>query len=219
VFDGVDLGGADATGAVLDADTRKAFERAGNASVKLREMEVSLDEAVAEHARWITSHGASGKRLDLSGFDLTNCNFDGKDLSGAVLRNVVANRATFRGALMVLTDFAAANMAGADLSDADLRAVTFKRAFLADAKLVDANLQPVRLGGAEGQVMSANFERARLWRADLSRALLRKAQLGYADFSDAILKGADLREAILEKTSFERADTTGMLSDEIPSGR
>jgi uncharacterized protein YjbI with pentapeptide repeats len=110
-------------------------------------------------------------------------------------------------------------MAGADLSDADLRAVTFKRAFLADAKLVDANLQPVRLGGAEGQVMSANFERARLWRADLSRALLRKAQLGYADFSDAILKGADLREAILEKTSFERADTTGMLSDENPSGR
>jgi uncharacterized protein YjbI with pentapeptide repeats len=87
-----------------------------------------FEDKLASHLEWVESHGAIGKRADLSGVEL-----EGSDLISVNLR---------------FADLHDANLKSADLLLADLRDACLVRADLDEACLVGANLEGANLEGA-----------------------------------------------------------------------
>lgn len=104
--------------------------------------------------------------------------YQGADLTGAVLRDASFSRAKLAGATLARTEgqdarFTSADLAGADLTGAVLRGADFTRAALGRTNLARADLR-----------------QARFFRADLRGADLTGAELAGADLSGALLDGA-----------------------------
>ncbi|RAU23121.1 hypothetical protein CU669_02855 [Paramagnetospirillum kuznetsovii] len=138
---------------------------------------LDLSAVVAEHAQWLQTSGAEGKRATFVGMDLA-----GADLSGALLPN-----ATFKEV----------DLSDACLADARLDGSDFRYAKMEATDLGGANLGVAALRHAKLRL--CNLEGAVLRGTDLSGATLTGARMAGADFKGAILIGADLREADLSK--------------------
>lgn len=156
----------------------EAMEQAGHTARKGRDVAaLDVSVVVADHAKWLESKGAEGRRATFTGMDLA-----GADLSGAVLAN-----ATFRQ-----VDLSDARLAEARLDASDFRHAVLSAADLAGADLGVAALRHARLD-------LSNLEGAVLRGSDLSGAVLAGARTAGADFKGANLMGADLREADLSR--------------------
>ncbi|ARJ64266.1 hypothetical protein WV31_00375 [Magnetospirillum sp. ME-1] len=156
----------------------EAMAQAGHKARKGRDVAaLDVSAVVAEHAQWLQSKGAEGKRATFTGMDLA-----GVDLSGAVLAN-----ATFRE-----VDLSDSCLAEARLDGSDFRYATLSAANLGGANLGVAALRHAKLN-------LSNLEGAVLRGTDLSGASLSGARTAGADFKGAVMMGADLRDADLSR--------------------
>jgi uncharacterized protein YjbI with pentapeptide repeats/DNA-binding NarL/FixJ family response regulator len=132
---------------------------------------------VADHAKWLETKGAEGKRANLESMDLAGC-----DVAGVVLAN-----GTFKSA-----DLSDARMCDSRFDGADFRYAVMEAADISGANLGVASLRHAKL-------RLANLNGANLRGADLSGAALAGAKLEGADFTGATLVGTDLADADLSK--------------------
>lgn len=157
-------------------DWEEAMAQAGHAARKGRDVAaLDVSAVVIEHAKWLQTKGAEGKRATFTGMDLA-----GVDLAGAILAN-----ATFRD-----VDLSDSCLAEARLDGSDFRYATLSAANLGGANLGVAALRHAKLN-------LSNLEGAVLRGTDLSGASLSGARTAGADFKGAIMMGADLRDADL----------------------
>ena len=125
-------------------------------------------------------------RADLSGCNLERTNLSGADLSGAVLKN----------SLMADADLNSCNLSAANLSGAAAPRVNF-----ASSDMAGSNMTGSLFGQAD--MTGANLNRADMTGADLSGANLKGAQ-GH----DMIATGAIIYESCLDEGDFSGADFT-----------
>lgn len=169
---------------------------------------------LAEHARWLSSGGAEGTRLDLSGADLQAADLAGANLAGAVLSSADLYRARLAGADLSGADLSAASLAGADLTGADLTGAYLRRADLTGATLVDARLR-------RASCLNTDFTGADLTGADFSRAYLVKAVATGATFEGTNWAEADVSrllvlDAVLDPTRVDGLrGTLGFATDRV----
>jgi uncharacterized protein YjbI with pentapeptide repeats/WD40 repeat protein len=160
-----------------------------------------LSATLAEHAEWIGSGGARGRRADLRGASLNRIN-----LTNAKLDDAVFDGAQLRGARLADASLRRAKLAGCELTFADLRAAHCEDAVLDGAKLTNAKLPNVVLTGAS--CSNADFVGA-----DLQNASLRGCRLANADLSESNLSGANLLGADLHGAKLETAG--GLTADQL----
>jgi len=149
----------------------------GKAAKPVAEAPAGLDvgQMLQDHALWVQSAAAQGKRAALEGEDLSCQSFTEAELSNAVLRRC---------------DLSGSDCTGARLQSADLR-----NAELIGCTLIDSNMALARLRHATFR--GCRFDRANLKGADLAGADLSEAKLGDADLTGANLLGARLAGADL----------------------
>lgn len=111
------------------------------------------------HHHWLQGKG-DGMRADLSNENLSDVNFEGRDLSHVSLANAKLSGAQLSGAKLVGADLTGADLSGADLSGCDLTSAS-----MADANLIGANLTSAILKGAD------------VWRANLARCIISPEEL------------------------------------------
>lgn len=173
---------------------------------KLEELGKSLAELLEEHTSWVATAGSTGRRLDLSGFDLRHVPL----LRNYSLTAVKAVGANFLRQNLESIEMQSALLDRADLRDtimrrADLRGTTLKNAMIARADLSEANLSPLHFVNEDGSKW--------LQRTNLSGSNLRYAVLRGTNLADAILMGVDLSYAVLIDCDLRRADLTGAILD------
>lgn len=138
---------------------QQALEESPPASAKeegpnLLDQEIST--LLARHKEWVESQGLVAQRLELS-----DLNFEGKDLVGITLRGAVLPKANFRRAELLLADLREAHLVQADFREANLLGVDFE----------GANLQGARFGASSG-LATRKLARADLLGAELPESLL-----------------------------------------------
>ena len=193
----VDLRGADHTGANLDSarvqkanlcgaklgatgptDVDLACVDLHEASVKIvtSRLPIDVERTLGDHALWVGSNGADGKRADLAGQDMGECDLTGAWLNGGRFTGCNFAGAMLRRAQLVLADFSGADLSGADLREADVKGTNFEGANLEDARLSFAKFGAVALTDSNGEVTGeywwTNFVGANLRGADLANASL-----------------------------------------------
>ncbi len=194
IMDGAEKQNMNITGCITEKDMGDKLENLGK----------TLPELLEEHTLWVSTAGARGRQLDLSGYDLRDildlrkfpltaikaieANFLNQNLQSAELQGGTFDRSDFRDCKML---------------DADLRGSSFKYAQFTRADLSDAQLCPLQFDNPDGS--------KRLQRVDLSGANLRYAVLRDVDLRDCILMGVDLTSAILSGCDLRRADLTGAI--------
>lgn len=149
---------------------------------------------------------------DFQGIDLSDAILIDVDLSDADLEDGNLSGADLSGAKLVDVDLTGARLVNAELSGADLRRADLTKANLTEASLRNANLYQAVLINAN--LNKADLSEASLESANLSCAILTRANLEDADLDDANLEDADLHNANLMDASFigsnlEDADLTG----------
>lgn len=224
-IEGVQLSGANLKSAILmGVDLQQIRDRNvvmvdvvtdDNAGVSVSQLREPLPKLVDKHKVWVETAGASGARLDLSGYDMREL----VTLKQAKLTAIKAERTQFfrmnlyqiemQSAILDKSDFRNCDMVEADLRASSMRAAKFNH-----ANLERANFAPLMFGEEGARRYSpcnlegAYFRYAELHGANLMSANLRGADLSYADLSEANLKGADLTGAILEGAIFDEANLT-----------
>lgn len=78
-----------------------------------------LDNIIAQHEKWVASHGKEGERADLSYVDLSDANLEGSNLQQAIFAGAKLNRANLRRTNLKWAVFFYANLNEADVSEAD----------------------------------------------------------------------------------------------------
>ncbi len=135
---------------------------------------------------------------DLRGADLTRANLEGADLSFAELDNA---------------NLIGANLKGAKLYFANARSAILNQADLRGALLNDINLEDALLGNIDGRGIWVHS--ARLGRAKLTQAKLKKAHFWLSDLTDTFLRDADLEGAKFFKTNLEGANFTNAILRDV----
>ncbi len=173
---------------------------------KLRDRVVAAIETDGDCAGWDLSDA------DLSGLDLSGGNFEGAlmaraDLTGAKLdganfEDAVLDHATLAGASLVKTNFTKASLFAAEgeelhFEETLLDGAAAMHGRFPRARFTDCTCVKTELIGAD--LVGASFERTTLDRADLSRAKLDDAVFVESSLVDTdISEGASVRRAKLE---------------------
>ena len=168
-------------------------------------VDADAEKMTREHVLAAYGAGASFANCDLSGLDLSLCNLQGADFSGAQMRETnlahsVLTNCNFTGSKLLGARLQGAHMEktvlhGADLSGAILVSTDLKYAQMADAVLDQADLSGACLYEVNGH--GALFTRVKMQDADL-----RKAQLTEADFSGALLDRSNFSESLMHQAVF-----------------
>ncbi|MCL4729881.1 MAG: DUF2169 domain-containing protein [Planctomycetes bacterium] len=141
--------------------------------------------------------------MDLSGADLTHCDFRNASLKAANLSGCKVEYANFGNA-----DLSGANLSGIkgqrpDFTRANAGGANFEKAEIPQAVFVQANLSSASLKAATAP--DTNF-----YEANAARLSAPGAALDGADFTQAKLDGADLAGAKLAKATLLRAGGQGL---------
>lgn len=129
-----------------------------------------LDEHVRLH-RLHLNNERGGKKLDLSGADLSNLNMRALPLCGAILNDTKLENTDLEGA-----DLEGAQLKRANLSSAHLSGALLRHANLHSAIFLHANLgKSFVYGGAN--LYGANLHNANFFRADMRDTCLTKTNL------------------------------------------
>lgn len=148
----------------------------------------------------------SGQKLDgmdLSGADLTYCDFRNASLKGANLSGCKIEYANFGNADLSGANFTGAKGQRPDFTSANAGGANLEKAETPEALFVQANLNTANLKGISAK--GANF-----YEANCARMAAPGAGLDEADFTRAKLDGADLSGARLAKATFLRAGGQGL---------
>jgi uncharacterized protein YjbI with pentapeptide repeats len=180
--------------------TEKSPQTSSGSPPLLEVTEEQLRDVLQEHARWVASRGAEGRRANfrrtnlcgraLSGVDLRGADLEGADLAGAELQ-----RAQFEALAMPLPGCADPAPEATHLQGANLQGANLEQANLRGANLQAANLR------------EANLEAARLWDSNLRDADLQ----GAVGLFPAQLGGADTSHARLPKSLLPLGGQTNVL--------
>jgi uncharacterized protein YjbI with pentapeptide repeats len=155
-----------------------------------------LADLLEWHLQFLDTKGASGRFLNLDGFDLRGA----QTLAGARLSLMQAHNAIFSGLDLTGAELQAARCKGGDFrkcrfDEADLRGICLAGAKLDGASLRKADLRPVRI--ASGPPIVTDLSYVRLRHANLCAAVLDGCDFTGADFSFSDLTGASIGEACL----------------------
>ena len=141
----------------------------------------------------------------VAGIDLRNADLSGTHLTGADLRGTVLVGANLRSSFLL-----GADLTRAALSDANLEGAYLQQATFYDTPFGNTNLSDAELEGANIQAYgNADFSRADLREANLSRASLYKLDGGGDRVIGSDFREADLSEADLSGADLRKADFTG----------
>ncbi len=179
------------------------------------ELAVGLEEMRDQHARFITSHGATGALLD-GGFDLRGSGSWARVcLTMARAVGAVFHRLDLSGAAMQAARCQGGDFRNCRLDAADMRGIGLEGARLNNASMRKVDLRALQMD--QGVRMAANLSNASLRNADLSGALLEGARLAGADLSFANLTevdfaGVDLAGATLVGCKLSRAQSAAVAS-------
>jgi uncharacterized protein YjbI with pentapeptide repeats len=169
---------------------------------------------------------ASFSGFDFEEGDLSDLDFSGRELVGALLQNANFQRASFAGADLTEAqlgdgDFTEACFDGANLTNADLTASTLVRASFEFADLTAAELSDAI--GPEADFAGATGEGIFFTGGDWKRGIFDGVNMTAANFSGAALAGASFRKAKLAKinlrdayggdVSFEQAEMHAIRGD------
>ena len=177
-----------------------------------------LKKILADHRKWLDSHGKNGGKAVLSnaalvGADLYAAQLSFSDLQGADLREAVLSEADMDDANLRRT-----NLAGAILDWASLDGAKLQHASLQGADLRWANLEGANMAGAN--LRFANLEGANLKDVKLTEADLYGANLRNTDMKGAILNNIKLDyETLLDlpRTVFDQFRQTFMIVEWSPA--
>lgn len=215
-FTGSDLSNSNLRSSIMSGTVMQQVETGGanlreaitdeSMGTKIEELGKSLDELLEEHTSWVATAGSTGRRLDLSGFDLRNV----AKIRNYSLTAVKAIGANFLRQNLENIEMQSALLDRADLRDtvmrrSDLRGSTLKNSMMARADLSEANLSPLHFTGEDGAKW--------LQRTNLSGSNMRYAVLRGTNLTDSILMGVDLSYAVLIDCDLRRADLTGAILD------
>jgi len=165
------------------ADVQSALEFLGRLPAQTRRGSGGLIRYRLDNLdfRGYTLGGLDLSAADFRGSNLSGCvlectNFDGADLRYAILRDVTAVQASFRGALLERADCAGGLFVEADFSKALLSFTKFDGAVLIEAKLNDSVLLYSGIGDAD------------LRNVDLARSGLGVSEVTATDIHDVMSK-------------------------------
>lgn len=148
-FSGVDLcnvnmSGADLRGSLIDSGTPLGSTVFNNADMRRMRFVGRLDPR-----RPVYLEDADLREADFSRANVSWFQFNGSDMSGAILRNAVFECTNMEGVNLAGADATGANMGGIDLRKANLTGATMDKAFLnktvmSDATVSGASVQSLR---------------------------------------------------------------------------
>jgi uncharacterized protein YjbI with pentapeptide repeats len=165
--------------------------------------------------------------------NLSESNFQGKDLSGIDFAGANLPNANFKGANLPNANFKGANLQGANFQNANLGGANLSESYLDGANLSGANLSGTNLNNIDLSLVNLqglfldkvdfskidltglNLSRVELTEADLSgknltNINLSDSYLGKVNFSGANLEGANLEGANLNNADFSGANLTNV---------
>lgn len=140
----VDMSGADLRGSLIDSGTPLGSTVFNNADMRRMRFVGRLDPR-----RPVYLEDADLREADFSRANVSWFQFDGSDMSGAILRNAVFECTNMEGVNLAGADLTGANMGGIDLRKANLTGATMDKAFLnktvmSDATVSGASVQSLR---------------------------------------------------------------------------
>lgn len=198
---GTDLSGANLRNVDLaNVDLAQANTSNSIGSKAVTPLPEDIRILINAHTEWLTSGGASGAPLDVTGRDLTELDFTGLDLSAACFDDCI-----LRGALLVDTIMVMTSMRNADLSRARFSGAIMNGVRMSYANCSKAVCQGVKFGGVE-QRDSKGQKTGEVWRADLTFADFSNADVRNSVFDEPRMKGAILRKANIAGVAFGETD-------------
>lgn len=235
-FENSNLAGANMQNAILTGANIEVLVNSGidlsnaitdsNIGPSVVELQRPLMQMIDDHMLWVKSSGKEGNFLDLSGYDLRECNtlrkqkltalkacrakFFGMNLYKVELQSANLEGSDFRRCDLVQADFRGANLKGAKFSHSDMRETNFMPLLFATGS--QQRFAPCRLNNAE--LRYVDLQGSQMKDVDFSGADLSFANLTNCDLRDAIFIGANMTGAILNG-----ADTKGAKFDKDGGGR
>jgi uncharacterized protein YjbI with pentapeptide repeats len=145
------------------------------------------------HEKWLADE--DGDRLHAKGIDATGKQLSGRDLSAAILEEVVLDRADLsfarlHGAVMTGVRARGASLASAMVAGTELTRCDFTGAAMPIAKLGDAEIADCDFSGAD-------LERTTWYRSKVTRCTFAGATLTNGGFDKAVFTECDFRDANL----------------------
>ncbi len=170
-----------------------------------------LSRGVAEWNVWRAAHPEVVPDLttaNLEGADLPAVNFEGTDLSGAILANANLREARMNGAKAIRTEISGTDLVGlrawnADFSRSDFGGSLLTGAILTESRIANANLSGAELNAAE--LSFTNLSESRLRATDFSEACLHYTDLRRSELTNAVLRATQLVGTQVAGADFTRA--------------
>ena len=131
-----------------------------------------LDKILAEHAEWLSTDGASGKRADLSGASLSGTNLSGANLRGANLYGADLSGTSLYGANLYGADLSGTSLYGADLYGCAGNRKHIKSIFVSEDYAIVYTSEYLQIGCEQHFISEwAEFDDSRIIEMDGKRAL------------------------------------------------
>ncbi len=173
--------------------------------------------------------GANFREGNVKGAVLSRAVFENSVMTGLQGEKITATRALFTGADMAEADFNQANLTGADFSNTNLSSAVFNNARADGLSLYGAKGDATVFGGSSlagsradkdtafenirlnhANLSGANWEGARLIRAQLVETILDGADFSRCDLSGAATFRVSARGTNFMKANFHEANLTGI---------
>lgn len=155
----VDMSGADLRGSLIDSGTPLGRTVFNNADMRRMRFVGRLDPR-----RPVYLEDADLREADFSRANVSWFQFNGSDMSGAILRNAVFECTNMEGVNLAGADATGANLGGIDLREADLTGAVMDKAFLDRTVMADATVDRTSVHGLRirrGNVRRVDFGQAR----------------------------------------------------------
>lgn len=155
----VDMSGADLRGSLIDSGTPLGRTVFNNADMRRMRFVGRLDPR-----RPVYLEDADLREADFSRANVSWFQFNGSDMSGAILRNAVFECTNMEGVNLAGADATGANLGGIDLREANLTGAAMDRAFLDRTVMADATVDRTSVHGLRirrGNVRRVDFGQAR----------------------------------------------------------
>lgn len=155
----VDMSRADLRGSLIDSGTPLGRTVFNNADMRRMRFVGRLDPH-----RPVYLEDADLREADFSRANVSWFQFDGSDMSGAILRNAVFECTNMEGVNLARADATGASLDGIDLREADLTGAVMDKAFLDRTVMADATVDGTSVHGLRirrGNVRRVDFGQAR----------------------------------------------------------